>query len=81
MPRVLCSRAPFTRRARPALIAGAAVISLIAAVVLGGWGMYWSYVWRDAIEVALLPYTLLAGCGVVLLAQLIRWAIMRGIRG
>jgi hypothetical protein len=57
-----------------------AVTSLIGAAVLGGWGVYWSYGWRDAMELALLPYTLLAGCGVLLLAQLIRWAIMRGGR-
>jgi hypothetical protein len=55
-----------------------AVISLIGALVLGGWGVYWTYGWRDAIELALLPLVLFAGCGVLLLVQLIRWAVMRG---
>jgi hypothetical protein len=57
-----------------------AVIALIGTLVLSGWGVYWSYNWRDAIELAFLPYTLLAGCGVVVLAQLLRWAVMRGTR-
>jgi hypothetical protein len=57
-----------------------AVISLIGALLLSGWGVYWSYGWRDASELALLPYIMLAGCGTVLLAQLIRWAMMQGVR-
>jgi hypothetical protein len=57
-----------------------AMISLIGALVLGAWGVYWSYGARDGIEAAMLPFVLLAGCGIVLLAQMIRWAMMRRAR-
>jgi hypothetical protein len=57
-----------------------ATISLVGTLVLSGFGVYWSYGAEDAISVVLLPFTLLAGCGVLLLVQLIRRAVMRGAR-
>ena len=58
-------------------VAGAA-ISLIGALVLGGLGVYGMYATPDAMGIGFLPFVLLIGCGVILLAQLVRRAVMQG---
>jgi len=58
-------------------VAGAA-ISLIGALVLGALGVYGMYATTDAMGIGILPFALLIGCGVILLAQLVRGAIMLG---
>lgn len=58
-------------------VAGAA-ISLIGALVLGGLGVYGMYATPDAMGIGFLPFVLLIGCGVILLAQWVRRAIMLG---
>jgi hypothetical protein len=57
-----------------------AMISLTGAVIVGAGGHVLTYSNRDAIGVGLAPFILLAGCGVVLLLQLARWALMRRSR-
>lgn len=52
-------------------VAGA-TISLTGAAVLATWGVYSFYSMEDAIGILLLPFALLGGCGLVLVAQLIR---------
>ena len=58
-------------------VAGAA-ISLIGALVLGGLGVLGMHATPDAMGIGFLPFVLLIGCGVILLAQLVRRAIMQG---
>ena len=54
-----------------------AMISLIGALMIGGFGVFATYNTRDAMGIGLAPFVLFAGCGVVLLVQLVRWARMR----
>ena len=53
-------------------------ISLIGALVLGGFGIYCMYTAQDALTISFLSFLLLIGCGVILLAQLVRAAAMKG---
>ena len=55
-----------------------AAISLIGALVLGGLGIYEMYSAPDAMGIEILPFVLLIGCGVILLAQFVRRATMLG---
>ena len=54
-----------------------ATVSLIGALLLGGVGICVTYTAKDAMSIAMLPFTLCAGCGVVVVTQLVRWAITR----
>jgi hypothetical protein len=58
-----------------------ATISLSGALVLCGFGVFVTFTTRDAMGIAMLPFVLLVGCAVVLLAQLARWAVTRGMHG
>jgi len=57
-------------------VAGA-TISLIGALMIGGFGVFAMYNTPDAMGIGLVPFFLIAGCGVLLLAQLVRWARIR----
>ncbi len=59
---------------------GGAAISLIGALVLGGLGVYGMYATTEAMGIALLPLVLLIGCVVILLAQLVRRAVIGLLR-
>ena len=54
-----------------------ATISLLGALALGGFGVFTTYTAKDEMTIALLPYVLLAGSGLLLLAQLVmrKWRI------
>jgi len=59
---------------------GGAAILLIGALVLGGLGVYGMYATTEAMGIALLPLVLLIGCVVILLAQLVRRAVIGLLR-
>jgi hypothetical protein len=52
-------------------------ISLIGALLIGGLGVFAMYNTLDAMGVGFIPLYLFACCGLVLLAQLVRWVRMR----
>ena len=58
-------------------VAGA-TISLIGALLIGVFGVFGTYSTPDALGIGLVPLFLFAGCGVVLLVQLVRSASKRG---
>ena len=51
-------------------------ISLIGALMIGVYGVFRTYTAANAKDIGFTPLVLFAGCMVVLLAQLVRWAVM-----
>jgi len=54
-----------------------ATISLIGALMIGGYGVFATYTADNAKDIGFTPLVLFAGCVVMLLAQLVRWGASR----
>jgi len=53
-----------------------ATISLVGALMIGGYGVFETYTAANAKDIGFTPLVLFAGCVVMLLAQLVCWGVM-----